>query len=379
MTTPANHRPGRTLVALSGGVDSATAAALLAAAGEELVTVFMRNGVGGGAAARRSCCSLSDARDARAVADRLGLPFYVHDMSAGFARLIDGFVHDYLAGRTPNPCVVCNNDLKFGELLELADDLGCDAVASGHYARRVDGGLHRARDRRKDQSYLLHGLSPVQLARARFPLGELTKAEVRARARELGLPVADKPDSADICFVPGGDYRAVVAARAGHLGAAGPVLDPQGVERGRHAGVAAFTVGQRRGLGVALGEPAYVTAIDPDRGRVTLGGRDDLARADCRVGGLNWLRRPAPGAAVLEGLSVQLRHHHEPEPARVELEPDATRARVVFAAPSRAVTPGQYAVLYRGDEVLGGGRILGPADERVANAGAGRSRAGGAP
>ena len=353
----------RTLVALSGGVDSATVAATLSAAGEELVGVFMRNGVGGGQAARRSCCSLSDARDARAVADRLGMPFYVHDMSAGFSRLMDAFTADYLAGRTPNPCIVCNNDLKFGELLELADDLGCDAVATGHYARLVDGRLHRAADREKDQSYLLHGLDAEQLSRARFPLGDLTKAEVRRLAREHGLSVADKPDSADICFVPGGDYRAVVAERAGSLGTPGPVLDRDGVTRARHAGVAAFTVGQRRGLGVALGAPAYVTSIDPADGRVTLGDRDDLARSTCRVSGVHWLQRPGADDRVLEGLAVQLRHHHVPEAVRVEAAgPDAgeqawSTVQVAFEQPSRAVTPGQYAVFYRGDQVLGGGRM----------------------
>jgi tRNA-uridine 2-sulfurtransferase len=373
--------PRRTLVALSGGVDSATVAGLLAEAGESLVGVFMRNGVSG-EAARRSCCALSDARDARAVADRLGFPFYVHDMERPFARLMRAFAEDYAAGLTPNPCIVCNNELKFGELVALADDLGCDAVATGHYARSDGATLRRGADRAKDQSYLLHGLTPAQLRRARFPLGALDKAEVRAHARRLSLPVADKPDSADICFVPGGDYRAVVEGQLGGRGAPGRVLDAGGRQVGRHDGVAAFTVGQRRGLGVALGEKVFVTAIDPESGDVRVGPRPALGRAACRIGPVNLLAPLPCDGRVL----VQLRHHHEPEPAHVAPGPrpegglhegadggahgdshggrahgaDGGANRVLLArfdAPSEAVCPGQYAVLYDGDRVLGGGRI----------------------
>lgn len=343
--------PRRLLVALSGGVDSATAAALLAAEGHELVAVFMRNGVAGAAAAR-SCCSLSDARDARAVADRLGLPFYVQDMSRGFDELIDSFVADYGRGLTPNPCVLCNNDLKFGELLELATDLGCDGVATGHYARLEQGRLHRARDARKDQSYLLHGLRAEQRRRAHFPLGELTKDTVRRLAAEHGLKVADKPDSADICFVPGGDYRALVEERLGHLGTTGALVDSEGKTLAEHPGVGAFTVGQRRGLGVALGHPAYVTDIDPGSGTVRVGHEADLARPSCRVGQLLCHEPLLEGDEVL----VQLRHHHEPERARWQ-RLDEDTAELTFDVPSRAVTPGQYAVCYRGDRVLAGGRI----------------------
>ena len=341
----------RSLVALSGGVDSATAAALLHEQGESLVAVFMRNGVSG-TGGSRSCCSLSDARDARAVADRLGIPFYALDLERPFARLIDAFAADYAAGLTPNPCVVCNNDLKFGELLELADDLGCEQVVTGHYARLAEGRLSRARDHDKDQSYLLHGLDAVQRARARFPLGDLHKREVREHARRFGLAVADKRDSADICFVPGGDYRAVVAERLGHLGRTGSVQDQAGQSLASHAGVAAFTVGQRRGLGVAVGQPLYVTHIDAAAGRVTVGAVEDLSRPTCDVIGIAWHARPADGAP----LSVQLRHHHQAEPGRLEHHA-ADAARVIFDRPSRAVTAGQYAVFYQGDQVLGGGRI----------------------
>ncbi len=354
----------RTLVALSGGVDSATAAALLAEAGEELVGVFMRNGVTAPEGRARSCCSMSDAADARAVADRLGMPFYVHDMQRSFDVLIEAFARDYAAGLTPNPCIVCNNDLKFGDLMQLADDLGCDGVATGHYARLEDGALRRAADPAKDQSYLLAGLTPAQLRRSRFPLGAMLKPEVRDHARRLGLKVADKPDSADICFVPGGDYRAVVHERLGDGGRAGEIVDADGRVLGRHEGVAGFTVGQRRGLGVALGRPAFVTAIDPDSGRVTIGDRDDLRRADCVVATPNWLTPPAGGDPGPEGralparVEVQLRHHHQAEPARLLRRGDDVEVR--FDGPSQDVTPGQYAVFYSGDRVIGSGRIRRP-------------------
>ncbi len=344
-------RAARTLVALSGGVDSATAAGLLVESGRPVVGVFLRNGVTGAAGAR-SCCSLSDSRDARAVADRLGIPFFVHDGQRSFGRLIDAFARDYVAGLTPNPCVVCNNDIKFGELLGLADDLGCATVATGHYARCDDGTLRRAADRAKDQSYLLHGLREHQLRRACFPVGHLAKGEVRAHARRLGLAVADKPDSADICFVPGGDYRQVVAERLGTTGPAGALVDGAGRTVGRHEGVAAFTVGQRRGLGLALGAPVFVNAIEPETGTVRVGPRGDLATEACVVTGLNWLSAAPEGRTVL----VQLRHHHDPEPARLQRRPDGD-VSVRFLRPSEAVTPGQYAVFYDGDRVLGGGRI----------------------
>lgn len=343
--------PRRLLVALSGGVDSAVAATLMADQGHELVGVFMRNGVSGQGASR-SCCSVSDARDARAVAAHLAIPFYVQDLARPFAELIDAFARDYAAGLTPNPCVVCNDRLKFGELWELAADLSCDGVVTGHYARLRDGRLSRAVDRAKDQSYLLHGLTAEQRAMARFPLGDLPKARVRELAAERGLPVAAKPDSADICFVPGGDYRAVVRERLGDLGPAGEVVDEQGRVLARHEGVGAFTVGQRRGLGVALGRPAFVTAIDPARGRVTVGDRDGLERPACRIEGLRWHERPEQGARLL----VQLRHHHQPEPVVLRHEGE-DGARLEFERPSRAVSPGQYAVLYREDLVLGGGRL----------------------
>ncbi len=350
--------PPRTLVALSGGVDSAVCAGLLAEQGHELVGVFMRNGITGSEddsaqapAKARSCCSVSDARDARRVADHLDIPFYVQDLSKPFAELIKSFCKDYVVGLTPNPCVLCNNDLKFGELLNLADDLSCDGVATGHYAQLAEGRLRRAVDRNKDQSYLLHGLSPDQLKRARFPVGHMEKGQVRDEARRLGLPVADKQDSADICFVPGGDYRAVVKERLGDLGVAGEMTNPAGQVLTTHEGVGSFTVGQRRGLGVALGEPAFVTEIDPASGRVTVGSRDDLLRSRCNLDGVRWHSEPQWDQPLL----VQLRHHHEPEAARVVVS--GGRVELHFEQPSYDITPGQYAVFYGEDMVLGGGRV----------------------
>lgn len=341
----------RLLVAMSGGVDSSVAVALLAEQGHELVGVFMRNGVEG-AAAQRSCCSLSDARDARGVARRLDVPFYVHDLSRPFSELIDAFARDYAEGLTPNPCVLCNNDLKFGQLDALARDLQCDGVATGHYARIHDGRLSRAADRAKDQSYLLHGLDAEQRARALFPLGELQKPEVREHARRLGLPNADKKDSADICFVPGGDYRRVVRERLGHVGPEGALVDASGETVGEHDGIGGFTVGQRRGLGVALGEPRYVTAVDSGTGEVRIGPREALARERCTVRDVLFHEALDEGAELL----VQLRHHHRPEAARLSHLPHGA-IELRFETPSLDVTPGQYAVLYAADRVLGGGRI----------------------
>lgn len=347
----ASAGPGRrVLVALSGGVDSAVAALLCRDQGLSVVGVFMRNGVSG-TASRRSCCSLSDARDARAVASVLGLPFYVEDLARPFAELIEEFSRDYASGLTPNPCIVCNNRLKFGELLRLADELGAGSIATGHYARHEAGGLFRGADAARDQSYLLHGLLPEQLRRVRLPLAGLRKAEVRALAAAAGLPVADKPDSADICFVPGGDYRAVVRERLGHLGPGGDIVEASGRRLGSHDGIGGFTVGQRRGLGIATGQPVFVSAVHPDTGAVVVGPAEELLRDGCRVPSPNWLVERVPERAL-----VQLRHHHVAEPASLTVAADGA-VHVRFDRPSRAVTPGQFAVFYDGDRVLGGGRI----------------------
>jgi tRNA-specific 2-thiouridylase len=342
----------RILVAMSGGVDSSVAALLLAEAGHEVVGVFMRNGIAeGGPAKQRSCCSAADARDAAAVAARLGIPFYAIDYEQEFSRLIDEFAAEYRRGRTPNPCVLCNQQLKFGQLFRLADAIGADDVATGHYARLEHGRLHRARDRAKDQSYYLFGIPRDALPRARFPLGAMTKAEVRARAEQAGLATAAKPESMEICFVASGDYRDVVRSRGG-AGRPGRFVDQNGRDLGAHDGIDQFTIGQRRGL-PARGRPQYVHAIDPATGTVQLADRDALATQVASASRPNWLIEPPIGPIAAD---VQIRARSEPVPARVA--PDGDRLQIEFAAPAFAVTPGQAAVFYGPGEVVLGGAWL---------------------
>lgn len=338
---------------MSGGVDSSVAALLLQRAGHEVVGVFMRNGVAGKAAQEKSCCSASDARDAAAVADRLKVPFYAVDYAAEFGTLMDHFAAEYRRGRTPNPCVLCNQHLKFGRLFSLADDVAADAVATGHYARVVDGALHTARDAAKDQTYYLFGVDRTALARTLFPLGDLDKPAVRALAADAGLVTAEKPESMEICFVTSGDYRDVVRARGG-TGRPGRFVDAGGAEVGRHDGVDGFTIGQRRGL-PALGRPHYVAAIDPGSGDVTLAARDALDRCEALVLGVSWLvDPPSPGSSLRAAVKVRARH----TAAAAELAIDgSSRVRVRFDAPVTAITPGQAAVFYDGSHLLGGGWI----------------------
>ncbi len=351
-----------TVVALSGGVDSATAAALLVEAGERVVGVSMRlyDARGTSASAGGRCCGPRDLEDARRVAAHLGIPFYVADYEEEFRRsVIDGFVAEYAAGRTPNPCARCNQHVKFTPLLRRARALGADALATGHYARIVDGAdgpqIARARDDGKDQSYFLFAMPRASLGFVRFPLGDLTKDQVRAHARRLALPVADKAESQEICFVPDGDHAGFVALRV--PARPGAILDGEGRVLGRHDGVHRFTVGQRRGLGSlppAPGEapaPRYVVALDAGAGTVTVGDERALLRADLQVAECVWWERPRPLRA-----QVQIRHRHPPRPARIE-PIDETTARVTFDAPERAVAPGQAAVFYDGDRVVGGGFI----------------------
>ena len=350
----------RVVVGMSGGVDSSVAAALLVEQGHEVVGITLHLA---GSASR--CCSLDDADDARRVAEALGIRFYVANETERFQReVMQPFADDYLAGRTPIPCVACNRVFKFERLLGRARALGADAVATGHYARiRNDpatGGprLLRARDERKDQSYFLWDLDPESLARARFPLGELTKEEVREKARCLGLATADKPESQEICFVPDGDYaRVVEALRPEALPGEGEIVDGQGRVLGRHGGVHRFTVGQRRGLGLAGGDRLYVRALEPGRNRVVVGPVDELDVSGAEIEGVRWTAGRPPAAPVQA--RVRIRYRHEGAEARVE--PVAPgRARVGFSKPVRAVAPGQSAVFYRGDEVLGGGCIAAP-------------------
>ncbi|HYC77911.1 MAG TPA: tRNA 2-thiouridine(34) synthase MnmA [Planctomycetota bacterium] len=355
--------PRVVLVTMSGGVDSSVAAALLAEQGFRPVGAFMRNGVKAGDAAathRQGCCGIDDAHDARRVADALGLPFYVVDLEAGFDRLVDDFVEAYRRGRTPNPCIECNRAFKFGRLLALAREIGAGAVATGHYARVVerDGrrAVARGRDLAKDQSYVLYPLSQDALRAAMFPLGELTKAETRAHARRLGLRVAEKPESMEICFVPSGDYRDVVRARAPEAFRPGRLRTRDGEDLGPHEGVAGFTVGQRRRLPGGRPEPLYVTGLDAATDTVTVGPRSALDVRDALAEDVVFSGAAATPGATLRGFA-KVRHQHEPAACEATIL-DARRVRFRFDAPVFAPAPGQAVVLYDGDGAVLLGGVL---------------------
>ncbi|MGB2755308.1 MAG: tRNA 2-thiouridine(34) synthase MnmA [Phycisphaerae bacterium] len=351
-------RGEKILVAMSGGVDSSVAAHLLKEQGYEPVGVFMRSGVAlpDGAAGAPRCCSAEDASDARRVAGQLGIAFYVLNFAEDFGRLIDRFCEEYGRGRTPNPCILCNRDMKFGRLFRYADALGAKCVATGHYARvEWEAGqwrLKRGLDAEKDQSYVLFPIRPERLERVRLPLGERTKQETRTIARELGLAVRDKPESQEICFVTG-TIEALVRQRRPDLVRPGPVLDLGGKELGRHAGIVNFTIGQRRGLGIALGEPRYVVAIRPEDAAIVIGPASALRAKGLVAEEVVW-HEPVPAEPVRA--EVQIRYRHAAAGAWLErLEED--RAQVRFDEPQAAVTPGQAAVFYRGERVAGGGWI----------------------
>ena len=367
---------------MSGGVDSSVAAAMLMEAGHEVVGCFMRLGsedrfeaevlgydnleahrraCRAAPARKQGCCSVNDAADARLVAATLGLPFYVMNFKRDFGRVIDYFVDEYNAGRTPNPCVRCNDWLKFGRLHEHAASIGCGHVASGHYAQVVAGAdgseLRRGVDAGKDQSYVLFGTPPEKLATMLLPVGGLCKDEVRQRAEALDLPVFDKPDSQEICFVPDQDYAGLVDRRLRGSGGdgitPGPIVDQDGVVVGEHRGHQHYTIGQRRGVGVAFGYPIYVTHKDSSSNTVTVGPRERLASRGCVAGQVNWLAGDPPTSPVR--CEAVVRYQGTPHPAEVVVRDGAMQ--VTFDEPVDAVSPGQAVVCYDGERVLGGGWI----------------------
>ena len=372
--------PETIAVAMSGGVDSSTVAAMLARKGAPVVGLTLqlwdqtrlagKHGIPDAPKAGR-CWSLDDVYDARRVAEHLGIPYYVVNQQERFEKdVVRPFVDEYLHGRTPIPCSLCNNHLKFDALIQTARSIGASRVATGHYAinefdpARNRWILKRPTDRAKDQTYFLFGLTQAQLSRTLFPLGSLTKPEVRELARSRGLALAEKPDSQEICFIPGGDYKQFITAYLEEQGeqvprSAGELVASSGEVIGRHEGIANFTVGQRKGLGVSSPTPLYVLAIHPDSHRVTVGADAELASRTLVAGRLNWISIPTLTAPLR--VQAKIRHRHEPAWATLEPAPRTAtgEAQVIatFDEPQRAVTPGQSAVFYDHDEVVGGGWI----------------------
>ncbi len=356
----------RVLVAMSGGVDSSVVAGLMVEAGHEVIglTMKLRDVTAEERAGRvASCCTPDDVMDARGVCDLLGIPHYTVDYREAFRReVMEPFARAWVDGRTPNPCVLCNDHLKFSALVARAEALGADRLATGHYARvwTDDTGAHLgvAADARKDQSYFLFGIPAANLPRLDFPLGDMDKTTVRAHARRLGLPIWDKPDSEDICFVPGGDHATVVEEILGETPRAGRIVDEHGAELGRHAGIHRFTVGQRKGLGVTRGEPLYVLNVDGASGDVRVGPHALLVVDGLRAERCNWLSGcPPAGATDRAGVAVsaRIRYRHPGADARLWMRGETALVR--FDTPVPAVTPGQAVVFYTGGEVLGGGWI----------------------
>jgi tRNA-specific 2-thiouridylase len=388
----------RIVLAMSGGVDSSVAAWLLKEAGHEVIGVFMRHGeeaqevcaadgppgfrlpiFDSRADHKQGCCSASDAEDARRVADRLDIPFYALNLQAEFRQIIDYFIAEYTRGRTPNPCVQCNNWLKFGKLFDYADSIGAEFVATGHYARvgwdqlaeqapahqSIDGGpsaagaslshptLLRGIDSRKDQSYVLFGIERKLLSRMLLPVGEYRKPEIRSMAAKLGLRVADKKDSQEICFVTSGKHDEFIRQRRRHIDMSGQIVTTDGRVVGTHPGIERFTIGQRKKLGVAMGEPYFVVRIEPDTKQVVIGRQEELACSELTASECNWLLDPPLGEFKC---SAKIRYNTPPAPATAEVLPD-NRLQVHFDQPRHGVAPGQAVVLYDGERVMGGGWI----------------------
>lgn len=372
---------------MSGGVDSSVAAHLLLEQGHEVIGVFMRHGEGSpvacsstdltvGAQAirglpivsrldhKQGCCTAADAEDARRVADKLGIPFYALNLQAEFGRIIDYFVSEYTAGRTPNPCVQCNNWIKFGKLFEYADSVGAEFVATGHYARLETGALGssmllRGVDGAKDQSYVLFGIRSELLPRMMLPIGRFEKAAIRRMAAGIGLRVADKKDSQEICFVARGRYDEFVRNRRGNAETAGELVGTNGAILGEHEGIESFTVGQRKGLGVALGERKFVVRIEPETRRVVIGDRGELDRCELTAGDCNWLSEDCEAESGARRCYAQIRYNASAHPATLSILPER-RLHVRFDEPQFAVTPGQAVVCYdaeKNERVLGGGWI----------------------
>lgn len=368
----------RVVLAMSGGVDSSAAAHLLLAAGYDVVGVFMRHGeesaescklsdgtpnpllpiLQGRTDHKQGCCSASDALDARRVADRLGIPFYALDLQADFSRIVDYFVDEYAHGRTPNPCVQCNNWIKFGRLFDYADSVDAEFVATGHYAQLVEAedgpALMRGVDSNKDQSYALAGIDRRYLKRMLLPVGQFLKPEIRRMAGEAGLKVADKRDSQEICFVASGKHAQFVRARSSAK-TAGDIVTLDGRKVGSHEGIESFTIGQRKGIGVAMKEPYFVVRIDPTNNSVVIGTKAELAQESLRAEKVNWLIDPP--TEPFQGLA-QIRYNSDPVPALISPTDDKCFS-VSFDDPTHGVAPGQLCVIYADNRVLGGGWICG--------------------
>jgi tRNA-uridine 2-sulfurtransferase len=354
----------RVVLAMSGGVDSSASAVLLKKQGYDVVGLFMRTGTHGHNQPdarpdnKKGCCSAIDAGDARRVADRLDIPFYALDFEREFNQIIDYFADEYTRGRTPNPCVVCNTWLKFGQLWTFAQQLGAEFIATGHYARILPGPhgpeLHQGIDLDKDQSYVLHGIKREVLPHLLFPVGGYTKPEIREFAREAGLGlVAEKPDSVEICFVPSGRHTDVVRARRPEVALAGTIVEKSGKLLGEHDGIDRFTIGQRKGLGVAVGQKRFVLEILPKTNTVVVGDEDDLLASGLIASRVNWLIDPPAGPLPC---SAKIRYRHAGVSATLTATPDGG-ATVTFDEPQSAVTPGQAVAFYSGSRVLGGGWI----------------------